>query len=117
VNPALQIIDNQGVFIGAIFGLILALPVALFLAFWMSAVKRKGAVIFGAFLGGIIGFVIILAWAGTLIFSTPLEGATGAAVFFSSVLLCSITALSGGILVDLLVARYSARDYRKQASH
>lgn len=115
--PALQIIDGQGIFLGDIFGLILALPLALGVTFWMSAVKNKGAVVFGAFLGAIIGFLIILGWAGTLIYSTPLPGANGGAVFFGSVLFCATLGVVGGILTDVLVARGSQRDYRRQVAH
>ncbi|MBO0779066.1 MAG: PTS sucrose transporter subunit IIBC [Ktedonobacteraceae bacterium] len=115
--PALQLIDNQGIFIGSLFGFIISLPVALFLAFWLSAVKRRGAVIVGAFLGALIGFVVILGWAGTLIFDTPLPGATGVAAFFGSIPFCTTLGLVGGMLVDLLVARASQKDYRRQIAH
>jgi len=105
------------VFIGDIFGLLLSLPVALFLAFWVSAVKNRTVVIIGAFISALLGFFIILGWAGTLIFDTPLSGANGGSAFFGSVLFCSIMGLAGGMIADLLVARRSARDYRRQVSH
>lgn len=113
--PALIINPSSGVFIGDIFGFILSLPVALFLAFWLSSVRNKIAVVVGAFIGDAIGFLAILAWAGTLIYNTELTGANGVVIFFSAVLLCSVLGLVGGILVDLLVARANARDYRRQA--
>src|SRR5205085_10743199 len=57
--PALIINPGDGYFIADIFGFILAVPMALFLAFWMSSVKRRGVVVVGAFLGALIGFLII----------------------------------------------------------
>ncbi len=98
-------------FIGDIFGFVLALPLALFLAYWLSAVKKRAAVVFGAFLGAFIGFVAILAWANTL------PGANGGATFFGSVFLCSAAALIGGIVTDLLLARITSRDYRRHIAH
>ena len=105
------------ILIGDIFGLVLALPIAPFLAFWMSAVKSKWAVVLGAILGTIIGFLAILAWVGTLINDTPLPGVSGAPVFFGSVLFCSIMGVIGGILTDLLVGTRSKRDYSRQTAH
>lgn len=105
------------ILIGDIFGFIIALPIALFLAFWLSSVKSKIAVVVGAFIGALIGFLAIEAWAGTLIFDTPLQGADGAPVFFGSVLFCTILGLIGAILTDLLVARVSQRDYMRQPVH
>jgi hypothetical protein len=105
------------ILIGDIFGLVLALPVSPFLAFWMSAVKSKWAVVLGALLGTIIGFLAILAWVGTLINDTPMSGVSGAPVFFGSVLFCSIMGVIGGILTDLLVGTRSKRDYSRQTAH
>lgn len=113
--PALNVDPGSGIFIGDIFGLVLALPIALFLAFWFSAVKNKAAVVIGAFIGAVIGFFIILGWVGTLIYDTPLPGANGGSTFFGSVLFCSALGLAGGILTDLLVARRRSRDYRRQS--
>ena len=115
-GPALQIIDSQGIFVADLFGLILALPVALFLAYWMSAVKRHMAVVTGAFIGGFLGFLIILGWVGTLIYDTVLPNASAGATFFGSLLFCSTLALSFGIISDLIIARLSASDYRRQAT-
>ncbi len=115
-GPELQWIDPAGVFWGALFGLILSLPVSLFLAFWMSAVRNRAAVVFGAFLGGFLGFLIILGWAGTLIFDTVLPGASGGPVFFGSVLFCAAMELIFGIGFDLLIARRNRRDYRRTAA-
>ncbi|HTK07769.1 MAG TPA: PTS sucrose transporter subunit IIBC [Ktedonobacteraceae bacterium] len=106
-----------GILIGDIFGLVLALPVSLFLAFWMSAVKSKWAVILGALLGAIIGFLIILGWIGTLINDKPMSGASGAPVFFGSVLFCAAMGLIGGILMDLLVGATNKKDYGRQVAH
>lgn len=112
--PALILNPGNPIFIGDIFGFILALPIALFLAYWLSSVKNWLAVVIGAFVGAFLGFLGILCWVGTLIFSTPLPGANGGSVFFGSVLLCSILGLVSAILVDLFVARANARDYRRQ---
>jgi biotin transporter BioY len=112
-TPALIINPASGIFIGDLFGFILALPVSLFLAFWMSAVKNRRVVVLGAFIGCLIGFLAILAWVGTLIYNTELPGATGAATFFGSVLICSATGVIGGILLDLIVARRTSRYYRR----
>jgi hypothetical protein len=107
----------SGILIGDIFGFILALPTALFLAFWMSAVKSKWAVVLGALLGTAIGFLIILGTVGTLINDKPLPGVTGAPVFFGSVLFCSAMGLIGAILIDLLIGGANRRDYGRQAAH
>ncbi len=114
-GPALIIVDNQGVFLADFFGLILALPTALFLAFWMSAVKRRAVVVLGAFIGSFLGFLVILAWVGELIFDSVLPGANPGATFFGSLLINSAAGLSGGILADLIVARLTRRDYRRPA--
>ena len=115
-GPALIIVDNQGVFVADLIGLILSLPIAMFLAFWMSAVRRRAVVVLGAFIGGFIGFLIILAWVGELIFDTVLPGANPGSVFFGSLFVCSICGLVGGILADLAVARLTRRDYRRPSA-
>ncbi|HLX58805.1 MAG TPA: PTS sucrose transporter subunit IIBC [Ktedonobacteraceae bacterium] len=114
-GPTLIIVDNQGIFLADLFGLLLALPIALFLAFWMSAVKRRAVVVLGAFIGSFLGFLIILAWVGELIFNTVLPGASPGVTFFGALLFNSITGLVGGILADLIVARLTRRDYRRPA--
>src|SRR5260370_19996373 len=114
-GPALIIVDNQGLFLADLFGLILALPTALYLAFWMSAVKRRAVVVLGAFIGSFLGFLVILAWVGELIFDSVLPGANPGATFFGSLLINSAAGLSGGILADLIVARLTRRDYRRPA--
>lgn len=111
--PALMINPSSGVFIGDLFGFILSLPMALFLAFWMSAVRNRTAVVIGAFIGCLIGFLAILAWVGTLVFDTELPGASGGATFFGSVLLCSACGLAAAIILDLIVAGRTRRDYRR----
>lgn len=115
-GPELQWIDPAGVFWGALFGLLLSLPLSLFVTFWMSAVRNRAAVVLGAFVGGVIGFLIILGWAGTLIFDTPLPGAGGGSAFFGSVLFCSALELAFGMGADLLIARARRRDYRRAAA-
>ena len=112
--PALNFND---IFWGDIFGLILALPIGLFLAFWLSAVKKRGAVIFGALIGALIPFVFILFWIGALFVPKQLQKADGGSVFFGSLLMCAIAALIGGMLTDLIVARINNRDYRRQIAH
>jgi hypothetical protein len=112
--PALNFAPTSGIFIGDIFGLIIALAIALFLAFWISSVKNWLVVVIGAFIGGVLGFLIILGWAGTLIYDTPLPGASPTAVFFSSIFFCGALALSLGIIADLLVARSHSDDYRRR---
>jgi hypothetical protein len=114
-GPALMIIDHQGIFEASLLGFILSLPIVLFLAYWMSAVKRPMVVVTGAFIGGFIGFLIILGWVGTLIFDTVLPGATSGATFFGSLLFCSALGLSVAVLSDLIVARMTAKDYRRPA--
>jgi len=111
--PALIINPSSGIFIGDLFGFILSLPMGLFLAFWISAVRNRIAVVVGAFIGCLIGFLAILAWVGTLIFDTELPGASGGATFFGSVLLCSACGLVAAIILDLIVARRTSRDYRR----
>jgi biotin transporter BioY len=115
--PALNFDPGSGIFIGDTFGFILAVPVALFLAFWFSAVKNRTAVVFGALIGAFLAWFGILCWAGTVIFDTPLPGADGASVFFSSVLFCTICGLSLAILTDLWIARRISREYTKHESH
>ena len=107
---------TDGIFIGDIFGFILALPISLFLAYWLSAVKNHFAVVSGAFVGALIGFLILLAWAGPLLRNTDLEGANGGSVFFGSLLLCSILAVVCAMTTDLLIARSRRRDYIRQAA-
>jgi hypothetical protein len=112
--PALKV-PIDGFFIADFWGFVLSLPVALFLAFWMSAVKSRGTVVFGAFAGALLGFVFILGWVDTLIFDQPLPAASPPATFFGSLLFCSVLGLSFAIVLDLIVARLNKRDYRRQA--
>jgi hypothetical protein len=112
--PALNFND---IFWGDIFGLILALPLGLFLAFWFSAVKNRAAVVFGALIGALIPFVFILFWVGALFVPQQLKKADGGSVFFGSLLICAITALIGGMITDLIVAHFNNRDYRRQVAH
>ena len=115
MGPELQLIDPDGVFWGALFGLILALPMALFMSFWLSAVRNRTAVIIGSFVGGFLAFLVILGWAGTLIYDTSLPGAGGGPAFFGSVLFCAAAALAFGVGADMLLARINPRQYRRSA--
>lgn len=110
-------LNFNDIFFGDIFGFILALPIGLFLAFWLSAVKNRVAVVFGAFVGALIPFVFILFWVGALFVPLQIPDANGGSVFFGSALLCTITAVIGAMLTDLIVARISNRDYRRQIAH
>ena len=112
--PSLIINPGDPIFIGAIFGFILSVPVALFLAYWMSSVKNKMAVVIGAFIGTFAGLISILSWVDTLVFSTPLPKADGVSIFFSTIFFCSIVGLIGAMLTDLLVARWTVHDYRRE---
>jgi hypothetical protein len=107
----------DGITIGALIGFLLSLPIALVLVYWLSAVKKRSAVIVGGLIGALIAFIAVLGWAGTLFRSTPLTGANGASAFFGGLLLCIAAGLIGGIAVDLIVASRNARDYRRQISH
>ncbi len=111
----LQWIDPSGVFWGALFGLIISLMLSPFLAFWMSAVRNRAAVVLGSFIGGIIAFLVILGWAGTLVYDTPLPGASGGSAFFGGLLFCAAAELICGAASDLMVARANRRDYRRAA--
>jgi hypothetical protein len=115
-GPELQIVDPNGIFLADLFGLIISLPIALFLAFWMSDVKNRVVVIIGAFIGAFLSFLIILGWVGTLIYNTVLPGANPGSTFFGSLFMCSALGLAGGILTDVVVARMTRRDYRRSAA-
>ncbi|GCE48534.1 hypothetical protein EI42_05347 [Thermosporothrix hazakensis] len=101
----------DGFLIADIFGFLISLPIALFLAFWLSAVRKKAAVVGGAFVAGLIGFLIILLLTDTHIFANPLINTDPLAVFFSSVFFCSILGLVGGILTDLLLGGKRNNNY------
>lgn len=110
VLAAINIFDP--IFIGDFWGFVLALPIALLLSFWIGSdsVRHPGRGALGAFVGALLGFFIILGWAGTLFFSTPMPGANGASAFFSSVLLCSVLGIVGGILTDRVILGRSSRN-------
>ena len=114
--PTLKVSVADPIVIGAFFGFLLALPISLFLAYWISAVRSHRAVVVGAFAGALLGFLVILGWTDTLIYTTPLPGANGGNVFFGSVLLCSIMGVVGGMLTDLLIASRNRRDYLRQGA-
>ena len=113
MGPTLNLDPGSGITIGAFFGFLLAVPVSLFLAYWLSSVKNRLAVIVGAFAGALIGFLFILCFVGTLLYDTPLPGANGIATLFSSILLDSVLGLTLAILTDLVIARRNSRDYRR----
>ena len=110
--PAMKV-PIDGLFIANLFGFILAVPVTLFLAFWLSEVKSRSTVVLGAFVGNLLGFLAILGWVGTLIFDQPLPNANPPATFFGSILACSILGLSTAIILDLIVAQRNRADYRR----
>ncbi|MDQ2713559.1 MAG: PTS sucrose transporter subunit IIBC [Chloroflexota bacterium] len=114
MGPALNIGASFGLFLASLFGFVIALPVALFLAFWMSAVRSRWIVVLGALLGALIGFIGVYGWVGTLIYNTILPGADVAPTFFGSLLICSAAGLIGGILLDLIVGRMTSRSYRRR---
>ncbi len=111
VNP------GDGVFIATLFGFLLSLLIAPFLTFWISSVKKRTAVVVGAFIGALLGAFIIYAWAGPLFTGKDLPNIQPVAVFFSSLFFCSTMGLIGGTVVDLLVARASSRAYRRAVAH
>ena len=105
--PALQVSLADPIFIGDFWGFVLALPTALLLSYWLSAgsIKHPTRGVLGALAGALLGFLVILGWVGTLIFSTPLPGADGASTFFGSFLLCSILGIMGCIFTDTDILR------------
>lgn len=113
--PALKI-PLDGIFLGDFFGFLLALPLSLFLAYWISDVKNRMVVVLGAFVGALLSFIVILGIVGTLIYDQPLPNASGIATFFSSLLMSSILGLAGGIILDLIVASRNSRDYRRRTA-
>src|SRR5579859_3181777 len=113
--PALKV-PLDGIFIADFWGFLLSVPLSLFLAFWLSEVKSRGTVVIGAFAGTLLGFLVLLGWVGTLIFDTALPNASPPAVFFGSVLACSILGISTAIMLDLIVARRNRADYRRPSA-
>lgn len=112
-GPELVIFDPSGIGIADLFGFIISLPLALFLAFWISAVKNRAVVVVGAFIGSFLSFLFILAWVGELIYDTILPGTNPGSTFFGSLFICSVGGLSFAMIADLIVARMTARDYRR----
>lgn len=103
----------NGYLIASLFAAIIALPIVLFLAFWISAVRNRNAVVGGGFVGVALGFVIVDGWVGTLIYDTPLPNADPVATFFGGLFLCSILGIIVAMSADALIARMSAQDYRR----
>jgi hypothetical protein len=108
--PSFVFNPGDGIFIADIFGFILALPIALFLSFWMSAARNKMAVILGSLVGAVIGFLVINGVAATIAKTAP-SLVQPAAVFFGSLIFCATMAISAGAITDLLVGRTRSRDY------
>jgi hypothetical protein len=102
----------EGAFIADFWGLLLSLPIALFLAFWLSSVKSRWAVVVGALVFAIIGFIIIYLWTG---YPQDMPNLNPAAEFFGALFFNTIIGLIGGLVVDLLVARVNSRMYRRVA--
>ena len=111
--PSLIINPGDPLFIGAIVGFLLAVPIALFLAYWIGNVRYKIAVLVSACMGSLLGFVGVLGWVNTLIFSTSLPDANGVSTFFGTHFICSLLGLMGAILTDLSVAQHIAKDRQK----
>ncbi len=115
--PALKFSLGDPIFIVDFWGTVIALPIALFLVFWLSNVKNKVGVIGGALVGILIGFLGVLCIVGTLIHPQPLPNVDGVATFFSTVLLNSALGLAAGILADLIISRRNENDYRRNVQH
>src|SRR5260221_11143537 len=78
--PAMQITLND-IFIGGFSGFLLSLPISLFLAFWMSAMKNRGVVVLGASVGELLVFIIIPGWVDVVIFCASLPCANRVLTF------------------------------------
>jgi hypothetical protein len=114
--PALQVSFSDPIFIGDLCGFILSLPAALLLSLWIGSgsIRHPAMGALGAFLGALFGFLTILGWVGTLIFSTPLPGANGVTTFFGSLLLCSALGVAGCIFTDRAIMHRDVRAYRSR---
>ena len=114
--PALQVNFSDPIVIGGVWGFILALPTAFLVSLWIGSgsIRHPAVGALDAFLGAFLGFLIILGWVGTLIFSTPLPGANGVTTFFGSLLLCSALGILGCIFTDRAVMRRDVRAYRNR---
>ena len=108
---------TNGFFIADFWGALIALPLALGVIYWVSNVKNKGAVVGGAFLGILLGFIGILLWLGPVFHTNPLPNTDPVAVFFGTLFFCAILGLIFGLVTDLLIARRNERDYRRQLIH
>ncbi|EFH84047.1 hypothetical protein [Ktedonobacter racemifer] len=112
----LHINPLNGIFIGAFIGFLLSLPIGLSLAFWLSQIKLRALTVLGAFLGALIGFCIIYASIGTLLFDPPPIASNPGAAFFGTILFCPNVALAFAIVADVLIANRSTRASRR-ATH
>jgi hypothetical protein len=102
IMPIIHFNITDPIFVGDLWGFILALPTILFLSFWIGSdnIRHPAMSVLGAFVGAVFGFLLLLIGVGTLISATPLPGASGGSTFFSSFLLCSILGVLGGIFTD-----------------
>ena len=105
--PALQVNVTDPIFTADLCGFIVSLPVLFLVSYWISSagIKRAARGMLGAFAGALAGFLIILAWVDTLIFSTPLPGANGVSTFFCSLMVCSALGVIGCIFTDQAIMR------------
>jgi hypothetical protein len=112
--PALQVNITDPIFIGDFWGFVLASPTALLLSCWISSVsiKHSATGVLAAFAGALLGFLLILGWVGTLIYSTLLPDASGTATFFGSLLTCTALGVIACIMTDRYIQRRNTRDYR-----
>jgi hypothetical protein len=112
IMPIIHLNITDPIFVGDLWGFILALPTILFLSFWIGSdsIRHPTMSMLGVFVGAVSSFLILLIGVGTFISSTPLPGASGGSTFFSSFLLCSILGVLGGIFTDEFIMRKHARN-------
>ncbi|HCI80851.1 MAG TPA: PTS sucrose transporter subunit IIBC [Ktedonobacter sp.] len=108
---------TNGFFIADFWGALIALPLALGVIYWVSNVRNKAAVVGGAFIGVLVGFIGILLWLGPVFHANPLPNTDPVAVFFGTLFACAILGLIFGLSTDLIIARRNERDYRRQLMH
>ena len=108
---------TNGFFIADFWGALIALPLALGVTFWVSNVKNKVAVVGGAALGILLGFIGILLWLGPVFHTNPLPNTDPVAAFFGTLFLCAVLGLIFGLVSDLVIASRNERDYRRQLMH
>jgi hypothetical protein len=95
------------IFMSALLGFLLAVPIALFTAYWIGAVGIKSiSGIVGAFVGSILGLLAILYLTSMIV------GVNGATAFFSAFLFCWMAGLVGAICIDQIVMGKTRRIIR-----